>query len=233
MLFNKQTNKQMNCSAAFRTCNGEKTHSHHVQQNLPLLHIWNNSSLWGSPVAACRCLRMPLRAHRAHRPHGPTCRRWKKQLFTPSSTTQLINTRGCAADDHSTSLNGQKSSSQTSNGRELAACCDTISNADFREKNPKVQYKDIHLHQAGASQFNLLCFSCSSEGVNSAAAWLRSTISDNVAQVSMLHITHFSLPLFFLYLCPPSILPLSFFHRYLSPLLILSLPTTEYRLFTI
>lgn len=56
----------------------------------------------------------------------------------------------------------------------------------------EVQYKDIHLQQATASQFNLLCFSCSTEVVNSGAAQLRSTISDNVAEVSTLHKTHSS-----------------------------------------
>jgi len=65
----------------------------------------------------------------------------------------------------------------------------------LRGRESKVQYKDIHLQQAAAPQFNLLCFSCSSEVVNSGAAWLRSTLSDNVAEASTLHRTHSSLSL--------------------------------------
>lgn len=38
---------------------------------LPLLHIWNNSFLWVSLVAAYQCLQMLLQEHREHKPHVP------------------------------------------------------------------------------------------------------------------------------------------------------------------
>lgn len=59
-----------------------------------------------------------------------------------------------------------------------------------RIQSPIWRYPSQASKQASALHFNLLCFSCSTEGVNLAAARLRSTISDNVAQVSTLDKTH-------------------------------------------